>query len=136
MRFLLDTNACIHYLKFPNSFVARRLATITPADVNVCSVTKTELFYGAMQSTNSTQSLRKQQRFLAQFVSLPFDDQAALICGRIRAQLRNQGTPIGPFDSLIAVIALAHNLILVTNNTREFSRVADLTCEDWQLENP
>jgi tRNA(fMet)-specific endonuclease VapC len=133
MRYLLDTNACIHHLKYPNSPIARRLATLHPTDIAVCSVTKTELFYGSMRSQYPTESLRKQQNFLIQFVSLPFDDQAAVICGRIRAQLAI--TPIGPFDSLIAAIALSHDLTVVTNNVREFSRVAGLNYEDWQ-QNP
>mgnify|MGYP002781232803 FL=1 len=79
-------------------------------------------------------NLRIQQTFLAQFVSLPFDDQAAAICGRIRGQLAAQGTPIGPYDVQIAAIAIAHQLILVTHNSREFSRVEDLPIEDWEVE--
>jgi tRNA(fMet)-specific endonuclease VapC len=135
MRYLLDTNACIHHLRFPNSSVARKMATLQRTDIVVSSVTKAELFYGSMRSQTPTESVRKQQAYLVQFVSLPFDDQAAAICGRIRGQLANQGMSIGPFDSLIAAIALAHDLILITNNTREFSRVEDLTCEDWQNQN-
>jgi len=132
MIYLLDTNACIHHLKFPNSFVTRQLATLLPADVAVCSITKAELFYGAMRSNNPTGALRTQQEFLAQFVSLPFDDRAGLIHGRIRAQLAALGTPIGPYDLQIAAIALDNNLTLVTHNTREFSRVEELRIEDWE----
>lgn len=72
------------------------------------------------------------QQFLNLFVSLPFDDNAALIYGEIRAQLRALGTPIGPNDLQIAAIALANNLILVTHNLREFSRVNGLPIEDWE----
>jgi tRNA(fMet)-specific endonuclease VapC len=71
---------------------------------------------------------------LNRFISLPFDDQSAIIYGQIRAQLVASGTPIGPNDLLIASIALANNLILVTHNTREFSRVEDLRLEDWEIE--
>jgi tRNA(fMet)-specific endonuclease VapC len=130
MRYLLDTNVCIHYLRFPSSSLARKMATLQRTDIVVSSVTKAELFYGSMRSQTPTESLRKQQAFLIQFVSLPFDDQAAVICGRIRAQLAK--TPISPFDSLIAAIALSHDLILVTHNTGEFSRVEGLALEDWQ----
>jgi tRNA(fMet)-specific endonuclease VapC len=66
-----------------------------------------------------------------QFESLPFDDAAAAVYGRIRADLTVQGTPIGPNDLIIPAIALANNLILVTHNTREFARVAGLVLEDW-----
>jgi tRNA(fMet)-specific endonuclease VapC len=93
-----------------------------------------ELFYGAMRSNNPDVSWRKQQRFLEVLVSLPFDDIAALIAGRVRAQLVNLGTPIGANDLLIASITLAHNLTLVTHNTDEFCRVEGLRIEDWELE--
>ena len=87
-----------------------------------------------MQSNDPTRTLRVQQRFLAQFVSLPFDDQASMIHGRIRAQLASAGTPIGPYDLQIAAIALGNNLTLVTHNIREFRRVEGLGCEDWEAE--
>lgn len=64
--------------------------------------------------------------------SLPFDDAAAEICGEIRASLARQGTPIGPHDVQIAAIAIARGLILISHNTREFSRVDGLRLEDWQ----
>ena len=132
MIYLLDTNACIVYLNREVSGVRRRLETLSPADVAVCSVVKAELFYGAMRSNNPERTLAKQQEFLNRFVSLPFDDEAALIYGRIRAQLAAAGTPIGPYDLEIAASALANNLILVTHNTEEFSRVEGLHLEDWE----
>ncbi|EDN69897.1 virulence-associated protein [Beggiatoa sp. PS] len=93
---------------------------------------KAELFYGAMKSHNPAKTLAKQEVFLNQFVSLPFDDKAAKIFGEIRAYLTRIGKPIGPYDLQIAAIALAHNVILVTHNTREFSRIPDLQIEDWE----
>jgi len=131
--YLLDTNACIHHLKFANSPITHKLAIHLP-ETAICSVTKAELFYGAMRSTNPTQAIREQQEFLELFVSFGFDDEAAQICGRIRAQLANQGTPIGPYDLQIAAIALAHDLTLITHNVREFNRVQDLKIEDWQVD--
>ncbi|MGG6268306.1 PIN domain-containing protein [Leptolyngbya sp. AN03gr2] len=92
-----------------------------------------ELFYGAMRSSNPTQTLNQQQRFLNRFVSLPFEDQAARISGQIRAQLAFNATPIGAYDLQIAAIALSHDLILVTHNTREFERVEGLQLEDWEI---
>ncbi len=84
MIYLLDTNACIHHLKFADSPITRKLSLHLPQTA-VCSIIKAELFYGAMRSTNPTQSIREQQDFLESFVSLAFDDEAAQICGRIRA---------------------------------------------------
>lgn len=134
MIYLLDTNACIHHLKFPNSPITCKLATLLPTDIAVCSVTKAELFYGAMRSDNPTEALKSQQEFLGRFESLPFDDPAGLIQGRIRAQLAavGVGSPIGPYDLQIAAIAIANSLTLVTHNVREFSRVENLTIEDWE----
>ena len=80
----------------------------------VCSVVKADLFYGAWRSTNPEQTLARQQRFLEASESLPFDDRSAEIAGQIRAQLAVLGTPIGSNDLLIAAIALANNLMLVT----------------------
>jgi tRNA(fMet)-specific endonuclease VapC len=133
MIYLLDTNACIHHLKFADSPITRKL-TIHLPETAVCSVTKAELFYGAMRSTNPTQSLRVQQEFLELFFSLPFDDEAARICGRIRAQLADRGTPIGPYDLQIAAIALAYDLTLITHNVGEFNRIQELKIEDWKAD--
>jgi tRNA(fMet)-specific endonuclease VapC len=100
----------------------------------VCSVVKAELFYGAMRSNDPTRTLERQQGFLNRFISLPFDDEAALIFGRIRASLAAAGTPIGAYDLQIAAIALSHNLTLITHNTTEFNRVNGLQLEDWEIE--
>jgi len=99
----------------------------------VCSVVKAELFYGAFRSNNPTRTLERQQAFLARFISLPLEDEAALLAGQIRAQLAGAGTPIGSYDLQIAAIALANNIILVTHNTRELERVDGLQLEDWEV---
>ncbi|MUH01162.1 PIN domain-containing protein [Scytonema sp. UIC 10036] len=96
------------------SSIHRRLQFLSPQDIAVCSVVKAELFYGAMKSNKSTRTLAIQEAFLNNFVSIPFDDAAAKIYSRIRAELTAKGTPIGPYDLQIAAIALTNNLILVT----------------------
>jgi tRNA(fMet)-specific endonuclease VapC len=95
-------------------------------------VVKAELFYGALKSRNPVTNLAKQRRFLGRFVSLPFDDLAAEAYGRIRARLEQAGQLIGPNDLLIAAIAVAHQVMLVTHNTREFQRVEGLQVDDWE----
>ncbi|MBA3924274.1 MAG: PIN domain-containing protein [Nostocaceae cyanobacterium] len=99
----------------------------------VCSVVKAELFYGAMRSNSPTRTLERQQGFLGRFVSLPFGDETASVCGQVRARLASAGTPIGAYDLQIAAI-VANNLTLVTHNTREFERVDGLQLEDWEVE--
>ncbi|MDX2245054.1 MAG: type II toxin-antitoxin system VapC family toxin [Leptolyngbyaceae cyanobacterium bins.302] len=134
MRYLLDTNVCVMYLNGRSTSVRDRLHSISLEEMAVCSIVKAELFYGAMRSNNPNRTLERQQNFLASFVSLPFDDEVALVCGQIRARLANAGTPIGACDLFIVAIALAHNLTLVTHNTREFGRVDGLQVEDWEVE--
>ena len=133
MIYLLDTNTCIVYLKGKNLYLKKKLENIPLSEIAVCSVVKGELFYSAMRSADPERNLKLQQDFLNQFVSLPFNDQAATIFGNIRAQLTAQGTPIGGYDLQITAIALTNNLILVTHNTREFSRITELKLEDWEI---
>ena len=133
LKYLLDTNVCINYLNFPNSRVEQRVQSTPAREIAVCSVVKAELFYGSKKSKNPTLNLAKQMKFLNQFQSLPFDDDSALFFGEIRAELAVKGTPIGPYDLQIAAIALANNLILVTHNTKEFSRISNLEIEDWEI---
>ena len=132
MRYLLDTNVCVRYLNGDSLAIRRKLQTIDLADIAICSIVKLELFYGAMRSNNPNETWARTRRFIEVFVSLPFDDIAALIAGSIRAQLAILGTPIGSNDLLIAAIAIAHNLTLVTHNTNEFNRVEGLQIEDWE----
>ena len=134
MIYLLDTNSCIVYLNGRNINLKRRLESHLDSEIAVCSVVKSELFYGSRKSKNPTQNLAKQKAFLSRFISLPFDDAAADIYGIIRANLETIGMLIGSYDLQIAAIALANNSILVTHNTREFGRIYGLKIEDWEVE--
>lgn len=133
MTYLLDTNTCIKYLNGKSENIRQRLEGSQPQDIVLCSVVKAELFYGAMKSANPQKNLAKLQPFVSRFVSFSFDDVAADVYGRIRADLEKLGTPIGPNDLLIAAIGVANDVTLVTHNTREFSRVTGLKLEDWEI---
>lgn len=134
MRYLLDTNVCVVYLNGRSSSVRDRLLATPTEEITVCSVVKAELFYGAFRSNNPKRTLERQQAFLSRFVSLPFQDDAALVAGQIRAKLASAGTPIGFYDLQIAAIALVNNLTLVTHNTREFGRIDGLQFGDWEVD--
>jgi tRNA(fMet)-specific endonuclease VapC len=134
MKYLLDTNVCIIYLKGRNLNLKQRLDAVPIEEIVVCSVVKAELCFGAMKSANPERNFALQQAFLNQFVSLPFDDLAATTFGTVRAQLEMRGTPIGAYDLQIAAIALANNLTLITHNIREFGRVDGLQVEDWEIQ--
>lgn len=131
--YLLDTNACIRILNKTSETLLARLRQQDPSRIHVCSVVKAELVYGAWRSSRLEANLETLRIFFAPLISLPFDDRSAEHCGRIRAGLSRTGTPIGPYDLMIAAIAWAHDLVLVTHNTDEFSRIPDLRLEDWEL---
>ena len=133
LKYLLDTNACIVYIRNTHSGVRRNLESLPKSEIAVCSIVKAEMFYGSMKSENPQKSLAIQQKFFNQFQSLPFDDAAAVSFGELRADLTKKETPIGAYDLQIAAIALANDLTLVTHNTNEFSRIGNLKIEDWEI---
>lgn len=132
MAFLLDTNAWIVYLKSAESPIRTRLEKLAPADVLLCSVVKAELLHGAQKYGNRERRLRILAETFAPYASLPFDDTAAAAYANIRHELESAGNVIGPNDLMIAAIAQANILTLVTHNTAEFGRVPSLQVEDWQ----
>ena len=134
MKYLLDTNVCVRYLAGRSQALKIRLDSISPDDLAICSVVKAELRYGAYKSQQIEKTIQAQNVFLDQIYSLPFDDVTAEIYGQIRTLLERAGKPIGANDLLIAAIAIANQLILVTHNTAEFNRVPGLVVEDWENE--
>lgn len=132
MKYLLDTNVCVRYLAGRNPALRVRLEAISPGELAVCAIVKAELRYGAYKSYRTQATIYSQDTLLNPLYSLPFDDAAAEIYGQIRTELERAGTPIGSNDLLIAAIALANHLTLVTHNTAEFCRVPGLIVEDWE----
>ncbi|GAA3915467.1 type II toxin-antitoxin system tRNA(fMet)-specific endonuclease VapC [Litoribacillus peritrichatus] len=128
--YVLDTNTLIYFFKGMGN-VNQRLLSVSPKDIGIPSVVVYELEYGIAKST----SPKKRQKQLEELISLvnvlPFNELEAKKSADIRAKLEKQGTPIGPYDTLIAGTALAVNGILVTNNTKEFERVKHLKLENW-----
>lgn len=131
MKYLLDTNICIYYLKNTYPSVMQHFAQNMPEDMALCAIVKSELWYGALRSNAVERNLDNLQYFIDLFETLPFDDEAAWHAANIRANLANKGTPIGFHDVQIAAIALANDLSVVTNNVREFARVDGLRVENW-----
>jgi len=130
-RYLLDTNTVIALLKDKDSSPSQRIRQFTPAQVCISSIVAHELFYGAFKSQRSERNLALVDAL--QFEVLEFDREDARQAGAIRALLAASGTPIGPYDVLIAGQARARDMILVTHNTQEFERVVGLSIEDWLL---
>ena len=132
MTFLLDTNACICAINASSAALVARFRVCPPSDLRLSAVTKAELLYGVHRSSRAAENLRLLERFWTPLISLPFDDRCAEQYGRIRSDLARIGQPIGPNDLLIAATARAHDAVLVTHNTSEFSRVPGLRLEDWE----
>lgn len=134
MSYLLDTNVCIKLINNTNQAVARRLAQENPKQIYLCTVVEFELYYGAYRSQKVDDNIAKLKRFFNQFTLLNFDSSSAKIAGYIRDKLNKKGTPIGAYDLQIASIALANDLVLVTHNVNEFSRIDGLKDEDWEAD--
>ena len=130
--YLLDTNVCIRFLNGTSASLTERLRAVPRTQVRLSSIVKAELLYGARNSSRIAENLRLLERFFDTIASLPFDDDCAEEYGLLREELGRAGTPIGPNDLLVAATARAHHAILVTHNTREFSRGAGLHLEDWE----
>ena len=131
--YLLDTNTCIQFMNGTSPAVKRHFQQCSPSEIAVCSVVKAELLFGARHSQRVEANLQRLKLFFAPLQSLPFDDRCAEEYAQIRADLTRQGKLIGSNDLLIAAIARAHDAVLVTNNTNEFERVANLRLTDWQV---
>ena len=132
VEFLLDTNACIAIMNQRPATVRERLLAhpITASAISV--VSRFELQYGVLRSARVEQNQATLNAFLAYLQVLPFGDDQAIEAAGIRIELEREGTPIGPFDTLIAAHARSIKATLVTHNTREFVRVSGLTVTDWE----
>jgi tRNA(fMet)-specific endonuclease VapC len=130
MRFLLDTNIVSNLIRDPHGRVAHRIKTL--GEVSVCTsiIVAAELRYGATKKS-SARLTAQVDAVLGALNTLPFESPADETYGSIRAQLESAGTPIGGNDLLIAAQAVALDLILVTDNESEFSRIAGLRIENW-----
>jgi len=131
--YLLDTNVCIHLLNSSKNSIVHHLKKHSPNEIALCSIVKAELLYGARHSKKVEANLQLLNQFFKPFISLTFDDRCAEEAGLIRADLAAQGKPIGPNDLLIAAVTRAHDLVLVTHNTKEFSRITGLRIDDWEV---
>lgn len=134
MSYLLDTDIVSNLMRRqPSISLIRRLASVEPQDQHTSSITLGELVYGAQRLPERATALQERiDRLIpAQLPVLPFDEPAARHYGSVRASLELAGTPIGDADLRIAAIALAHDLTVITGNTRHFQRVPGLGVENW-----
>ncbi len=131
MRYMLDTNICIYAIKNKPESVLKKLLSLDPSSVCISSITYAELCHGVYKSAAVNRNKIALSLLLANIEVIKFDTCAAECYGKIRAELEQKGTPIGPLDTMIAGHAKSLNCIVVTNNIREFMRVDSLQVENW-----
>ncbi len=122
---------CIYIMNNRTPRVINRCRRCEPGEIGISAVTISELRYGVSRSMQQKKNKVRVDEFLVPFEVLAYDLEAADVYGDIRFQLEKMGTPIGAMDMLIAAQALSRNLILVTNNEKEFQRIRNLKVENW-----
>lgn len=130
LKYMLDTNIVIYTIKNRPDEV-RKAFKRHNGQMCVSTITLGELIYGAERSSRPEENLEVVEGMMARLEVLPFEPDDAVHFGQIRSELANAGTPIGPYDTMIAGHARARGFILVTNNRQEFARVAGLRLENW-----
>jgi len=131
MRYLLDANAVIALLNDATSGLAQRARREKPEDMAISAIVAHELFYGAFKSRRVAENVHRVDAL--RFEVLEFDKEDARQAGEVKALLAAAGSPIGPYDMLIAGQAISRNRVVVTRNTREFARVPGLRIENWEI---
>ncbi len=131
MKYMLDTDMCIYIIKKKSRKVIEALKKLDLGNVFLSVITLAELEYGVEKSEHREKNRIALIGFLSPFEVLPFSHKSAVAYGKIRAALEIKGQIIGPYDLLIAAHALSEDMILVTNNVREFARIPNLQVENW-----
>lgn len=131
IRYMLDTSTCIAIIKRRPDTIQARLTALSVEEVGISGIVAAELWYGVAFSQKKKQNETALKDFLDYVTVLDWPFEAGKIYGRIRADLKGKGTPIGAMDLLIAAHALFLDAVLVTGNEREFQRVSDLKIENW-----
>ena len=131
IKYLLDTNICIYLIKKCPPEVFKRFQLIQLQQLHIPTITVFELYYGIQKNNSHRRNLSALEKFINPLTVVDFNLDAAKKAAQIRDSLQKNGTPIGPYDIQIAAIALSLDMVLLTNNTREFERVKDLKLENW-----
>ena len=131
MNYLIDTNICIYLMNQKPFKVIQKFKNTEIGQIGISTITVSELNYGAAKSKFKKQNSKRLEEFLTPFEILPYDETASKYYGMIRSQLESEGKVIGPLDMLIAAHALSNDLVLVTNNEKEFLRIKSLKVENW-----
>ncbi len=131
MRYLLDTNICIYIIKRKPEEVIKRFLKLKPDSIGISSISVSELYYGVAKSSKPNENTIALEQFILPLTVLNYNKEDSIAYGRLGAKLESKGKLIGAMDMLIAAQALARELVLVTNNEREFKKIEGLSVENW-----
>lgn len=129
MKYLLDTNICIHFFKGKFNLIAK-IESVGLKNCAISEITLAELVFGAENSLNPKQNHEIINNFSGQVAILPIYD-SIYIYGKEKARLRKSGKMISDFDLLIGCTSVANEMIMVTENVSEFNRISDINIENW-----
>ncbi|MEW5843685.1 MAG: type II toxin-antitoxin system VapC family toxin [Bacteroidota bacterium] len=131
MKYVLDTNICIYIIKKKPEEVLKRFLKMKPDSIGISAITVSELYYGVAKSSKPDENTIALEQFILPLTILNFNKEDSIAYGRLRAKLEQRGKLIGAMDMLIVAQALSRDLILVTNNEREFKKIDGLFVENW-----
>jgi tRNA(fMet)-specific endonuclease VapC len=132
VKYLLDTNICIYLIKKQYPEVISKVLKVGFDKIGISTITLAELEFGVANSSRSIEAQAALLEFILPFEILDFNYNAASFYGKIRKELKDKGQPISDMDMLIASVAMANDLIVVTNNEKEFRRISGLKIENWK----
>ena len=131
MKYLIDTNICIYIMNKRPVAVIKKFKQFELGEIGISTITVSELQYGIVKSKYRKKNEFRLEEFLTPLEILTYDQTAARVYGDIRFQLEKLGKPIGPLDLLIVAQAISQDLVLITNNDKEFKRIKKLKVENW-----
>lgn len=131
MRYFLDTNIIIYFLKKKYPEIREHLMGVPSQSIVIPSVVRAEIEYGARKSADYTKTIRLYRKFMDAFHTEGFDECCSEAYGKIREDLEKKGMVIGPNDLMTAATVISKDGVLITHNTKEFSRIEGLRIEDW-----
>lgn len=131
MKYMLDTNVCIDYMRGTDQGIKNRLLACKVDELCISSITLSELLYGVNRSSNPVKNRNALYKLLVKIEVIDYGTEASEFYGIIRNELVRRGMVIGALDMLIAAHAMSNKLVLITHNTSEFGRISGLEIEDW-----
>jgi len=131
MKYMLDTNVCIDYMRGTDQGIKNRLLACKEDELCISSITLSELLYGVNRSSEPVKNRNALYKLLVKIEVIDYGTEASEFYGIIRNELVRRGMVIGALDMLIAAHAMSNKLVLITHNTAEFGRISGLEIEDW-----